>query len=198
MVRLILLFLVVFHFSATAQLQPIYLLKNSIIFDKKFADSYGVYGKLTDKNLFVLKIYDLNDNLKTEGSYKDSLLIVPHGDFIYYETIAMYNAVNRTHYQNVDKSVFVVGKGSFIDGKQEGVWLSFYPDGKLRTQTTYKNGLKEGPYAEYKPSGWVILQGSFKDNMQDGEWYYRNGKGKLIYNKGILKNKNGKVLKEKL
>ena len=79
---LILLLFVAFSY-AFSQAKPIYFNGNKVTTNADEATSYGVYGKLSGQDLWVLKRYDLDDNLMLSGSYKDEQLSKPHGKFIF-------------------------------------------------------------------------------------------------------------------
>ncbi|MGF1922729.1 MAG: toxin-antitoxin system YwqK family antitoxin [Bacteroidia bacterium] len=173
------------NLTAFAQLKPIYFRGNDLISDSTKATSYGVYGKLSGENLYALKIFDLYDNLTTTGTYKDEELKVPHGNFVYYGDVNLYNSVNGTSFMLKGKNRYVTGKGSFIDGKQSGRWMTFFPDGKVMNVTTYVNGVKHGFYGLYDRKGKTIVSGSYYVGEKDGVWLYKDGKTKETYVKGV-------------
>lgn len=59
-----------------------------------------------------------------------------------------------------------------------------YLGGKLAFERGYKNGKKDGVWKEYYPNGILKYDGAYKDNMPDGEWkfYFESGKIKSIEN----------------
>ena len=59
----VLLFGVFFYCAANAQVAPIYFYGDQVISDSTLATSYGVYGKLSGEELYVLKMFDLENNL---------------------------------------------------------------------------------------------------------------------------------------
>ena len=73
-------------FNLKAQIKPIYFIGDSVVKDKAKANYYGVTGKLEGENIYVLKMYDLYDNLLQTGFYKDERLTIPHGRFSIYAT----------------------------------------------------------------------------------------------------------------
>lgn len=158
------------NLPAFAQLKPIYLNRDIIVKDSTQATSYGVFGKLSSEDLYVLKIFDLDNNLLTTGTYKDDNLKIPHGAFVYYADLNTFNEINMENFFLKGKSRFISGRGSFDDGRKTGRWISFFPDGRLMNVTTYINGVKHGFYGEYNRKGKVIASGVYAMDERDGEW----------------------------
>ena len=53
---------------------------------------------------------------------------------------------------------------------QQGVWMWYYEDGKIKYSITYVDGKKEGLYTEYYPDGKIKTQGNYKNDMKYGKW----------------------------
>lgn len=92
----------------------------------------------------------------------------------------------------------------YLEGKPHGKWLTFYPNGNLKSieswkngklfgkyilyqengtkifETTYLNGKDNGNYFLFHPNGQIQVQGRFKNGIPKGVWKYYNSKGKLI------------------
>ena len=84
-------------------------------------------------------------------------------------------------------------KGTYKDGKQEGIWKSYDENGQLAVKGTYKNHKLHGIMIRYHKNGHLYQKGIFKNDKRDGVWetFYENGqlKSKIIW-------KNGKYIKE--
>lgn len=183
------------NFCAFAQLKPIYFRGNMVISDSTQATSYGVYGKLSGEELYVLKTFDLENNLKITGTYKDDSLKIAHGSFVYYEDVDVFNRINGTNFSLKDKTRFISGKGAFKDGFQNGRWINFYPNGAIHTVVTYVMGVKHGFFGVYNKNGKTIISGAYKVDKKDGEWI--SGKVKQIYDDGVLQPSPSKKSKNK-
>lgn len=183
---LILLFLITSLFEANAQIRPVYFYGDKVTLDKNKATSYAIYGKLSDQELWMFKRYDLNDNLLQTGSYNDELLTTPHGKFIFYSSIEAYNNVNRTRYVVKGKTRFTSQEGDFVNGKEEGKWLTFYPDGNVSSYLEYKSGKLDGVYKMFDKYGNVEVSGNFVNNAKHGEWISENGTRIDTYEHGVL------------
>ena len=78
----------------------------------------------------------------------------------------------------------VVYKGYFKEGKPEGKWTTFFPDGKPRWEGTKVNGLNHGKYAMWYENGRKKLEGTFMQGEKHGQeiswhlngmkWHQRN------------------------
>ena len=71
---------------------------------------------------------------------------------------------------------------------REGLWVSFYNNGKTASIGNYKDGKKDGLWKDFIDNGVLSNVGNFKDGEYEGLWkrFYRNGKlmAKGIYSKG--------------
>jgi len=94
---------------------------------------------------------------------------------------------------------------NYVNGKLNGKVTVFFSNGKIASETHYKNGLKEGISKRYSEKGIVLEEIPYKNNKFDGWVTYRNTKGELIaqgmYEKGLKKGiwkfyENGKLTKE--
>jgi hypothetical protein len=63
-------------------------------------------------------------------------------------------------------------QGSFRNGKKDGPWVTYYPNGQLGSKGTYKDGKKEGLWVSYWDSGDLQSKGTYKDGKRDGPWVY--------------------------
>ena len=57
--------------------------------------------------------------------------------------------------------------GSYKNGKAEGPWVFYYPNGQLYSKGNYKDALQDGPWITYNIDGTI--------NTQD-TGIYKNGK----------------------
>ena len=61
-------------------------------------------------------------------------------------------------------------KGSMKNGKQEGEWISYSPNGQLRSKGNYKNGKEEGAWVHYWSNGQLDFKGNYKNGKSEGAW----------------------------
>lgn len=173
------------YLSAFAQVKPIYFSGDSITTDRTKATSYGVSGKLSAENIYVLKMYDLYDNLLQTGFYKDENLTIPHGRFLIYNSVEDFNYENETNFYIKDKDRFLAEQGDYIEGKKVGRWVSFFPDGKIFSITNYIEGLKHGEFKVFNRGGKIVTNGNYVLDLKNGEWTYSRN-GRETYVNGVL------------
>ena len=102
---------------------------------------------------------------------------------------SLYSEVN-TNQENVSRAQ---SRGNRTAGKtikiniSDGLNLSYYPSGELKSEINYINGKKEGPGKWYFKSGKLKYQGTWKNGIQEGDEsaYYESGQLKA---QGALKN----------
>jgi antitoxin component YwqK of YwqJK toxin-antitoxin module len=192
----LLLFLCSLNFLSFAQVKPIYFEKNKITSDSTKATSYAVFGKLSNEELWVFKRFDLYNNLIQTGSYKDSLLTKPHGEFVFYNYINDFNTENKENFKSNGKLLFVYQIGNYVDGVENGKWQLFYPDGSPLSLQNFVNGKLEGSYKAFDKFGNILQDGNYSNNQRNGEWFFvREGK-KALYEDGTLIS-SGLIRKEK-
>lgn len=92
----------------------------------------------------------------------------------------------------------------YLNGKPHGKWLTFYPNGNLRSienwkngklcgkyilyqsnglkimETSYSNGKDNGIYKLFHKNGALQVSGRFSNGIPKGIWKYYNSKNKLI------------------
>ena len=78
----------------------------------------------------------------------------------------------------------VVQKGYYKDGKKDGEWIVYYPNGKIKSKAIYRNNRIYGSVISYYPNGNIQEKGVWKGNKWVGEYfyYYENGKIKYHWN----------------
>ena len=179
--RLLILLLCLGATAAFAQAVPIYFNGNRITMDKDRATSYGVYGKLSGEDLWVLKRYDLDDNLLFSGAYKDEQLTKPHGKFIFYGSIFDYNYQNFSNFKNESTDRYITQQGEYVDGLEQGKWVDYFPDGRIMGYRNYVNGKLEGETAFFNYKGRRMLVGHYKDGLRVGTWYDLKKKIKEVF-----------------
>jgi len=189
-VRLVILLVVATVFQAFSQAKPIYFNGNRVTSNADQATSYGVYGKLSGEDLWVLKRFDLYDNLMLSGSYKDEQLTKPHGKFIFYSSIYDYNYENFTNFKNPKTDRYTSQQGEFVDGLEEGKWYDYFPDGAIMGFRTYEKGKLNGEVSFYNHKGRRILHGHYKEGLRDGIWYDLKRKTKEVFENDKLISTN--------
>jgi len=70
--------------------------------------------------------------------------------------------------------------GAMKNGKREGQWYAFFPDGSVQTEAYYVDGLEQGDYIVYRSNGNPIFKGHYDLGICDGIWYWYDETGKQI------------------
>ena len=68
------------------------------------------------------------------------------------------------------------GEGKLLDGKEDGEWTVFYPDGAVHAKVTFKEGKLDGPWTEYWEGGGVKAEALFWSGTGERVEYFRSGK----------------------
>ena len=86
-------------------------------------------------------------------------------------------------------------KLSYVDGKAEGPFTYFYPNGDKAQEGHYKNGVMEGPVTVYYTGGKIFGEQYYVSGNRHGQqdYFYRSGKPSfsVTYEHGV---RNGKFV----
>ena len=78
--------------------------------------------------------------------------------------------------------------GLMVKGKREKEWKEFYPNGNIKREVSFKNGVQHGLGSSYFPDGKLLMRGNLINGLQDGVWkkFYPNGnvEVKLTFKEG--------------
>jgi antitoxin component YwqK of YwqJK toxin-antitoxin module len=88
-----------------------------------------------------------------------------------------------------------IQEGDYVNGKREGEWRTFYPDGKLKESVFYKDGFVDGKVKLYFPTGCPALEGNYFRGYWSGEFvqYYSDSCGKILCRRDL--GENGKEIR---
>lgn len=84
-------------------------------------------------------------------------------------------------------------EGTYSNGQRTGLWKAFYPDGKLKHQITFVDGLAKGKASFYFPNGTLWEEGNWNEYCWIGEYrlYYPNGQAAYEWNYNNLGRREG-------
>ena len=77
--------------------------------------------------------------------------------------------------------------GSFVNGKPNGLWVSYYLNGQLRNKGEYQDGKRSGHWVFRRETGILYFEGSFKEGLREGFWKFFREDGSL-WREGEYKN----------
>lgn len=71
----------------------------------------------------------------------------------------------------------IMEEGKFEGSRKEGVWKTYYPNGKLKSEITYERSRPKGPYTLYYENGNIEEQGDWERTKNTGDFkrYHANG-----------------------
>ena len=129
----------------------------------------------------VIRIYDVNGKLENETAYKNGL---KNG------VSRIYDNKGNIISGNIFKEGEIISKGiTDKSGKEQDNWEFYYPDGSVKAEGKYKNGLRIGKWIFYNNKGWIEQTGSYINGELDGKWLWMDKNGFIIrleeYNKGL-------------
>lgn len=105
----------------------------------------------------------------------------------------------------VNQGLTIIEQGNYLDGKREGIWSEFHPNGLLKSATSYVNGVKEGLYVELNQNGQMTKRFFYHNNVRHGqykEFNYSTLKEERTYKLGKLEGAvkiyydTGKIMEE--
>lgn len=70
-------------------------------------------------------------------------------------------------------------KGKKVNGKREGLWVSYYQNGNKWSETTFEAGVKSGPTTTYYEDGMMRYTGQYENDLKTGTWKFYTEDGKL-------------------
>jgi uncharacterized protein len=77
-----------------------------------------------------------------------------------------------------------------LNGKKDGTWETYWPNGKTKTSGTYKNDERVGLWMFFRENGDKEQEGKFNGGRLDGLWTWWHITGEIHrkeeYNKGVL------------
>jgi uncharacterized protein len=96
------------------------------------------------------------------------------------------HGIRREYHQDGSlKVAYIIDMGRIMGmgvldgfGKKQGIWKEFYPQGGLRSEGSYRDGIRTGKWTFYYVNGEVEQTGNYNNQGKEhGEWiwYYQGG-----------------------
>jgi antitoxin component YwqK of YwqJK toxin-antitoxin module len=121
------------------------------------------------------EIYQRNGSLLATREYDNGLR---HGQWVTYDQTGQ-QPLREEHY---DK------------GTSEGVWKTWYPNGKLQREVTIKGGVRHGVATEWADDGKKVSEATWVEGKLDGAATVWRSDGKKV----LRQYKNGALVSEKI
>jgi antitoxin component YwqK of YwqJK toxin-antitoxin module len=84
----------------------------------------------------------------------------------------------ETHYFSGEKKYI---SGTYNNSRQRnGVWTSWYENGKKNSEQNYINGQEDGEYNVWHPNGKQYIKGKYKMGQEIGVWSFYDTLGKVM------------------
>ena len=148
--------------------------------------------------LFVAALLSLAACSQTDSNNTTDTIIPPGSILTDYEDSDLQKAV-------VKSGESILQEGDVFNGKMQGVWISYYSDGKINTITSYHLGIKQGVEIQMDNSGYINSQSPYVNGKLEGEYKAYN-RGRIIELKnyqdgqpnGVIQKyyANGKIMEE--
>ncbi|MBK8500024.1 MAG: hypothetical protein IPL52_14690 [Flavobacteriales bacterium] len=71
-------------------------------------------------------------------------------------------------------------EGELHNGMRAGPWASYFPNGGIRSRSTYVDGLEEGPTEVYHENGLTYYTGTYLKGNSIGEWIFYDPQGNEV------------------
>lgn len=139
------------------------------------------YYTTTDKPDGKLTVRDEKGNKVRECVYKNHLMFDEHWwfpsgakefDGIWSETANEFGDQVLEEYK-----WYYRNKKVRKHGFRTGITTTYYDDGTVESEKTFRDGKANGMYKEYFPNGKLQTQGEFFDGNKRGEWVHYNTDG---------------------
>ena len=109
---------------------------------------------------FSQKEYNFNDLIKMDnGLYTEKFSDEPISGKVY-------------GYFGEKGNLKKVYMGKLLNGKKDGLFTTWYENGKKDYEATYKKGELNGLYTEWDNNSNKIKEGSYVNKLMEGEWYF--------------------------
>lgn len=142
--------------------------KNYSYFENGEVESVLIFDK-SDQIIQELVFFENGDPASmTKHRYKEETSLDHQKVLNHYATLTTYHPNGKPSQ-----------KGTLLNEKKHGVWLSYYPTRKKKTVSPYKFDRLHGEYIAYHPNKQKSIVGKYAANKKEGVWQYFNQDGKL-------------------
>jgi antitoxin component YwqK of YwqJK toxin-antitoxin module len=139
--------------------------------------------------------FHLNGKLMAEGKYLDRK---KDSTWLYFSNIDGKKVLEENYSKGIKEGATIIyfpktehpsELTEYKQGKKNGKWIRYFPDGKISTSGFYVNDTLQGSFQVYDVNGKLLMKGQYKNAMQDGLWQTYDSLGrvtkKVFYHNGI-------------
>lgn len=109
----------------------------------------------------------------------DSMRVTEVSDDGHPMTIVYYSG-KVEHWRQYFSTMQLRCEGDIVEGRREGHWVFYHPDGKIQAEATYILGLEEGPYRVFRENGVPYYIGQYHEGNRTGTWEIYDEDGNLV------------------
>jgi antitoxin component YwqK of YwqJK toxin-antitoxin module len=143
--------------------------------------TFKYYSPATSEFPIIIKEYHSNDGIADVKFYTEKGTLESEGKMNGKKRIGTW-----LYYHTDGKSV--MSEENYTDGKLDGEYKTFYPDGSPTETAYYKNGKLEGNYKKYAIKGHLIYDFNYRNGMLNGKAAYYSRKTGDLIKKGQFKD----------
>ena len=89
-----------------------------------------------------------------------------------------YNKENQRVYEkDFHDNGALMMEGPIVNDLRNGDWISYFPDGKVQSTGSFKDGVRVGKSLVYHENGHLWMDGWYHDDHRCGEWVYYDEQG---------------------
>jgi hypothetical protein len=151
--------------------------------DSTKAVSYMLYRKEGQDSLWSAVILDMHNFPIMKGVYLDDDLTIPYGKFVYYQGVLDQKKIDD-HHSSIDTVIKVRRTGFYINGRKEGVWIDYFPNGAKQAIRIFENNQLNGLFEEYDDQGKIFSRSNYINGVREGDAFiFRSDSSVQSYNK---------------
>jgi hypothetical protein len=139
---------------------------------------------------------DWDDLVEREGLYYKKFTETPFtGEVTGRENGTIKNGKHEGEWVTYHPNGQLSGRGSWKNGEREGLFVGYHSNGRYAGKANFKNGKWEGEWVSYYDDGKLKKKGNYNNDKKEGEWVYYLSNGK-VYSPETGTFKNGKKVSD--
>ena len=147
----------------------------------KEVGTFKYYSPATSEFPVIIKKFHDNDDLADVKFFNEKGVLISEGK------MQGKKRVGKWLYYHTDGKT-VMSEENYVDGKLDGEYKTFYPDGSPTETGFYKDGKRDGNYKKYAIKGHLIYDFNYRNGMLNGKAAYYSRKTGDLIKKGQFKD----------
>lgn len=108
----------------------------------------------------------------------DSVIVEDYGECDMPATVLFMQDSMSLRYQFYSNCL-LRSTGALVEGRKEGRWLFYHPNGTIQTDASFAKGRENGPYTVYRENGVPYYAGTYDGGRRVGKWEFYDEEGRL-------------------